>query len=141
MQSMSDWNRDVITSFPISIQYIERYNQSYGWVERLKELAFLADLFCEIDKDGSGEVDKEEFSIFASHPTTKKIFSERFGFQPHQKDKLFTSISAGEGVITYERWMSYLYHLMKSTEAGMEADTRKRKTSRLGDWRCMVDED
>jgi len=118
LQSMQDWNKEVITTFPPSTQYFDDYNHAYGWVRKLKELAFLSDLFNEIDKDGSGLIDKEEFTLFATHPTTKRIFASRFGFQPHQKDKIFLAISGGEEEISYDKWMNYLYNLMKASSSG-----------------------
>jgi len=115
MASMAMWNKTVLTSFPTTMQYYETYTQAYGWTEKLKELAFLSDLFREIDQDRSGYIDKEEFTIFATNPTTKRIFASRFGFQPHQQSTIFSKISGGEEQISYFKWVTYLYALMKKT--------------------------
>ncbi|CAD7945093.1 unnamed protein product [Amoebophrya sp. A25] len=110
---MSEWNKQVITTFPTSLQYFETYHHAYGWVSKLKDLAFLSDLFRSIDTDGSATIDKNEFDISLAHPETKKIFATRFGFQPHQRDKIFQVLANGEKCISYRRWMTYLFSLME----------------------------
>ena len=58
---LSEWNKSVITSFPSSLQFYYTYHNRYGWVSKLKELAFLSDLFRAIDTDKSGAINKQEF--------------------------------------------------------------------------------
>eukprot|EP00392_Amoebophrya_sp_AT5.2_P000613 g614.t1 len=58
---LSEWNKSVITSFPNSLQFYDTYHNRYGWVSKLKELAFLSDLFRAIDTDKSGAINKQEF--------------------------------------------------------------------------------
>ncbi|CAD7957386.1 unnamed protein product [Amoebophrya sp. A120] len=116
---LSDWNKSVITTFPSSLQLYETYHNRYGWVSKLKELAFLSDLFRAIDTDRSGAINKQEFDISMAHPETKKIFAIRFGFQPHQRDKVFQVLADGDGEIQYRRWMSYLFSLMATDDRGV----------------------
>lgn len=113
MQSLREWNGGVVTHFDPRQQLNVTYSEAYGWVQKMKELAFLSDLFQTIDADGSGFIDHDEFTLFATHPVTKKIFASRFGFQPHQKDKIIQAISGGKESISYESWMTFMYNLMR----------------------------
>lgn len=103
------------------------YNAAYD--PRMRELLFLKALFKQLDKDGSGEMDKQEFQVAMADPTAWAIMSSRFGLQRHEIPRVWNALDRdASGSVNMAEWLetcSWLMEVMNDGEVVTDWSVRK----------------
>lgn len=120
------WNAERCLEFnPKQEAGVKDFKKSYGDTAVLNDIKTLSDLFHQLDMDKSGELDKQEFMRFGSHPMVGKILMHRFGLQPHHRLQLFPVVAAGRKTISHRQWVQFLAKTMKIDEQELLPDDLK----------------
>jgi len=107
------------------------FHLAYDELEKQRDLQFIKDLFTEVDTDGSGFIDFEEFVLCMNHPMTFRIFNQRFGLQKHQTALVFSAFDVdGDNTISLKEFLETCSFLMQVVKDGQVISNWRQKEMR-----------
>lgn len=107
------------------------FHVAYDELQKQRDLQFIKDLFLEVDTDGSGYIDFEEFKACMNHPNTFRIFNQRFGLQKHQTALVFSAFDVdGDNSVSLKEFLETCTFLMQVVKDGQVISNWRQKEMR-----------
>mmetsp|Transcript_10483 Transcript_10483/g.22840 ORF Transcript_10483/g.22840 Transcript_10483/m.22840 type:complete len:251 (+) Transcript_10483:3-755(+) len=93
--------------------------------KKKKDLRILADIFLEIDADGSGELSHEEFSDALDNPRVMKMM-DLIEVKMEEVEEIWNVLDDGDGVLTIKEFSSGLRRMKGAAKSKDIVDTLKK---------------
>eukprot|EP00416_Gambierdiscus_australes_P033977 CAMPEP_0171101336 /NCGR_PEP_ID=MMETSP0766_2-20121228/54687_1 /TAXON_ID=439317 /ORGANISM="Gambierdiscus australes, Strain CAWD 149" /LENGTH=588 /DNA_ID=CAMNT_0011561365 /DNA_START=87 /DNA_END=1853 /DNA_ORIENTATION=+ len=111
-------------------------------LQKKRELKVLADLFLEIDKDGSGELNEEEFWGALKNKKVRQMI-DLMELKSSELEEVWKTLDDGDGVLTIKEFTNGIRRMKGEAKAKDVIDTVKRlRNTSLGytELRAQVDQ-